>query len=50
MTLTATLGPGEGTDYVGIYVQANHTFLTGFFQSTTTLTSTKIVRIEPEQN
>ncbi len=45
-----TLGPGDGTDYVGIYVEVNHTFLTGFFQSTTTLKSTKIVRIEPERN
>lgn len=45
-----TLGPGDGTDYVGIYVQVNHQFLTGFFQSTATLKSTKIVRIEPERN
>ncbi len=41
---------GDNTDYVGIYVEVNHTFLTGFFQNSTTITSTKIVQIEPERN
>ncbi len=39
-----------GTDYVGIFVQAQHGFLTGFFQNTTTLSATKIIRIEPEES
>jgi hypothetical protein len=41
---------GSGTDYVGIYVQAKHNYLTGFFQNQSTLSSTKIIRIEPEEN
>ncbi len=41
---------GTGPDYVGVYVQTQHKYLTGFFQSTSTLGSQKIVRIEPEEN
>ena len=39
-----------GPDYVGIYVQMRHRFLTGFIQTETSLSSQKIVRIEPEAN
>ncbi len=39
-----------GPDFVGIYVQMNHVYLTGFIQSESTLSSQKIVRIEPEAN
>ncbi len=43
--------PGyPGPDYVGIYVQAQHNYLTGFLQDSSTLSSTKIIRIEPENN
>jgi hypothetical protein len=40
---------GAGTDYVGIYTQAQHKYMTGFFQNQSTLTATKIIRIEPEE-
>lgn len=39
-----------GTDYVGIYVETNHHFITGFFQDGRTLTETKIIRLEPDAN
>jgi hypothetical protein len=41
---------GAGTDYVGVYAQARHQYLTGFCQNQSTLSSTKIIRIEPEEN
>ena len=47
---TLTGNAGAGTDYIGIYVQAKHNYLTGFFQNQSTVTSTKIIRIEPEHN
>ncbi len=34
-------------DYVGIYTEATHTYLTGFIGSTRTLTADRVLRIEP---
>ena len=39
-----------GTDYLGIYVETDHHFITGFFQDGRPLTETKIVRLEPVAN
>ncbi len=39
-----------GTDYLGIYIETNHHFITGFFQDGRPLTETKIVRLEPDGN
>lgn len=39
-----------GTDYVGIYVEANHEFITGFFSDRRDLTETRIIRLEPSEN
>lgn len=41
---------GQGPDFVGVYVQTQHQFLTGFFQTSKTLGSQRIIRIEPEEN
>lgn len=37
-------------DFVGVYVQLNHDYLTGFIGDSRTLTDNKIVRIEPERD
>ncbi|MEL7158905.1 MAG: hypothetical protein AAFN30_20245, partial [Actinomycetota bacterium] len=37
-----------GVEYVGIYVQTRHTFITGFFGGGRTLTDTTILRLEPD--
>ncbi len=39
-----------GTDYVGIYVQTNHDFVTGFFSDGRDLSETRIIRLEPDLN
>ena len=39
-----------GTDYVGIYIETKHHFITGFFQDGRSLTETKIIRLEPDAN
>lgn len=41
---------GVGPDYVGVYVESTHSFITGFFQDSVTLRTNKIVRIEPTLN
>lgn len=41
---------GAGTDYVGIYVQTRHGFITGLFGDGRKLTETRIVRLEPDAN
>ncbi len=37
-----------GPDYVGIYVQTSHSYLTGLFGTQTDLDATTILRIEPD--
>ncbi len=37
-------------DYIGVYVQLNHDYLTGFIGDSRTLRSDRIVRIEPERD
>jgi len=37
-------------DYVGVYVQANHQYLTGFFGSETKLSSDRVIRLEPARD
>jgi len=37
-----------GTDYVGVYVRTNHSYLTGMFGNQTDLEATTILRIEPD--
>ncbi len=39
-----------GTDYVGIYVQTNHRFITGLFGDQRNLSETRIIRLEPSEN
>ncbi len=38
---------GAGTDYVGVYVQTRHDFISGLFGSNRTLDATTIIRLEP---
>jgi hypothetical protein len=40
-------GVGTGPDFLGIYISASHTNLTGFFPSVT-LHETDIIRLEPQ--
>lgn len=42
-------GADAGVDMVGIYVVAKHTYITGFFKDNSILSSTQIVRLEPEK-
>lgn len=37
-----------GVEYVGVYVETSHSFITGLFGDGTTLTETTILRLEPE--
>jgi hypothetical protein len=37
-------------DYVGVYVQANHQYVTGFFGSESKLTSDRVIRLEPARD
>lgn len=39
-----------GTDYLGVYVETRHQFITGFFRDGRDLTETKIIRLEPDAN
>ena len=38
-----------GPDYVGVFVQTKHNYLTGMFGAQTDLAATTILRIEPDQ-
>ncbi|MCU1358237.1 MAG: hypothetical protein JWM89_3655 [Acidimicrobiales bacterium] len=38
---------GAGTDYVGVWMQYNHPWLTRMFGSTRTLTDQSVIRLEP---
>lgn len=38
-----------GPDYIGVYIQANHNYLTGFIGESRKLTNNKIIRIEPDR-
>jgi len=38
-----------GPDYIGIYVNASHPWITGLFGSTLTLTSNTVAQIEPQK-
>lgn len=42
---SAPLGP----DYVGIYVQAEHNFMTGFFSDSSTISATTVLRLEGDK-
>jgi hypothetical protein len=37
-----------GSDYLGVWVSANHAMLTGFFGSAQTLTDRAVMRLEPQ--
>lgn len=39
-----------GTDYLGVYVQTNHRFITGLFAANRDLSETRIIRLEPDAN
>lgn len=39
----------DGTDYVGIYVEMEHQWVTGLFGDTRTITETMIMRLEPKE-
>ncbi len=39
----------DGPAYIGVYVEAEHEYITGFFGSTATLTDDRIIRIEPDK-
>jgi hypothetical protein len=36
-------------DFIGVHIQATHSYITGFFGSSVSLTNTKIIRVEPER-
>lgn len=38
----------NGTDYLGVWVQARHPMITGFFGSTITMTDRGVMRLEPK--
>jgi hypothetical protein len=38
----------NGTDYLGVWVQARHQMITGFFGSTLTMTDAGVMRLEPQ--
>lgn len=40
-------GSESQTDYLGVYVRANYTFVTGFFGESMTLTERSVMRLEP---
>ncbi len=42
-------GFDDGPAYIGVYVQAEHHYLTGFFQDSQTLSDDRIIRIEPDK-
>lgn len=44
---SAVSGP---PDYVGVYIELNHDYMTGFIGDSRTLRSNRIVRIEPERD
>ena len=46
-TRNVAVSSGTSPDYIGVYVQATHTMLTGFFGATYTLKSTAVYPIEP---
>lgn len=39
----------DGPSYIGVYVQAQHTYITGLFGEGTLLTDDRIIRIEPDR-
>ncbi len=39
----------DGPAYIGVYVEAEHEYITGFFGSTATLKDDRIIRIEPDK-
>ena len=41
-------GLGDDSDLLGVYVNTQHTYLTGFFGESQTLDATTLVRLEPE--
>jgi Flp pilus assembly protein TadG len=45
--VSASGNGGSGPDYLGIYISAHHSNITGFFHSMT-LTDTSVIRLEPQ--
>jgi hypothetical protein len=43
----AQQGPNGPPDYVGVYVEMRHSYVTGMFGTATALTRTSVVRLEP---
>lgn len=41
---------GTGPDYVGVWMQVEHHWITGMFGSTKTLTDKSVIRLEPRAN
>jgi Flp pilus assembly protein TadG len=44
-----TLASGGPPDYIGVYIKVVHTYYTGFFGKSVTLTDQAIIQIEPRQ-
>lgn len=43
-----TSNAGAGPDYLGVYVSMTHTYATGFFGKSVTLTDSSITKLEPQ--
>ncbi len=39
----------DGVDYVGVYIKAQHPWITGMFGSTLTMSQTRVTQLEPQQ-
>lgn len=48
-TRNTKLGPGLAPDFVGIYLEFNHAYLTKMFGNSITLTDTTITQLEPQR-
>jgi hypothetical protein len=46
---TSSLLAAGGPDYVGVYIEANHDYVTGFFGASRIVRDQKVIRIEPER-
>jgi Flp pilus assembly protein TadG len=45
----ASCGPSATTDYVGVWVEYEHNYITGFFGSTKTIRQRAVYRLEPTE-
>jgi TadE-like protein len=46
--VTSTTNP-DGPDYIGIYINSTHPWITGLFGSNITLTSNTVIQLEPQK-